>query len=127
MPVSVLLLTHADIGHALQQLVTQTFGAWPKHWRTLTMTYQHTPEILFTKLQETLESMRNPDGILILADLYGATPCNMACALPPNNTTHVVSGVNAAMLFKVMNYAHLPLAELTTKAVDGGREGILSC
>lgn len=127
MPVSVLLLTHTDIGPALQQLITQTFGTWPEHWRTLTMTYRHTPETLSAQLKDMLTSMQNRDGILILADLYGATPCNMACALPPSDTTCVVSGVNAAMLFKVMNYAHLPLAELAAKAVDGGREGILLC
>lgn len=62
-----------------------------------------------------------------MTDLFGATPCNISQNLTHENELKIVSGLNLPMLLRTLNYAHLPLSELTQKAISGGIEGIKSC
>ena len=67
------------------------------------------------------------DGVLVLTDLYGSTPSNIACKLRRHGHVRVVSGVNLPMLIRVLNYPDLDLDSLKEKALSGGRDGVLSC
>ena len=65
------------------------------------------------------------DGVLVLADLYGATPCNIGLSLGAIGVElRCVSGLNLPMLLRVLNYAQKPLDELAEIAASGGRGGI---
>ena len=64
-------------------------------------------------------------GVLILTDLYGATPSNIAHRLVEENKTVVVTGLNLSMLMRVLNYPNLSLEELVDKACRGGGEGVV--
>ena len=66
-----------------------------------------------------------PGEVLILTDVFGATPCNAALNVVDGVQTRVVAGVNVPMLWRTLCYAQLPLAELVARAVDGGRQGIM--
>ena len=127
MTVHVLLVTHTDVGQALTQVVQTTFGQLPAHWQLIAVSYQQTPEQMHAQLQQKLDALANQDGVLILTDVFGATPCNMALTLKSYDKLRLVSGVNLPMLFKLVNYADLPLDELADKALIGGREGIRLC
>jgi mannose PTS system EIIA component len=66
--------------------------------------------------------------VLILADAFGATPCNAAIAAiaaSDGQRSRVVAGVNVPMLWRTLCYASLPLAELATRAADGARSGVV--
>ena len=67
------------------------------------------------------------DGVLILADMYGSTPSNIANAVKKHGEVAAVAGINLPMLVRVLNYFSLDLAQLTRKALSGGSEGILAC
>jgi len=63
--------------------------------------------------------------VLVLADLYGATPCNIGLSLSSLGVRlRCVSGLNLPMLLRVLNYAEKPLDELAEIAASGGRGGI---
>ena len=63
--------------------------------------------------------------VLILADVFGASPCRAALAVADGARARVVAGVNVPMLWRALCYAHLPLDDLVTRAVDGGLQGVL--
>ena len=65
------------------------------------------------------------DGVLILTDLCGATPSNIACRLSHLQHVKVVVGLNMPMLLRILNYPNLSLEEMAEKAVDGGRQGVM--
>lgn len=65
------------------------------------------------------------DEVLVLADAFGATPSNAALAASDGEPVRVVTGVNVPMLWRTLCYVQLPLGELVTRAVDGGRQGIM--
>jgi mannose PTS system EIIA component len=79
-------------------------------------------------LRDTLAHVRrldSGDGVLVLTDVYGATPSNVADRLAVSGLTiRRVSGVNLPMLLRVLNYAEQDLPELARTAAQGGRNGI---
>ena len=67
------------------------------------------------------------DGVLVLTDLYGSTPSNIAASLLGTGAVQVVAGLNLPMLIRVLNYPAEDLPALADKAVSGGNRGILLC
>lgn len=76
------------------------------------------------ELGSRLASLDRGDGVLILTDLPGATPCNQARRATPEHSA-LISGLNLPMLIRAWNYRDRPLAELRNLVVDGGRAAIL--
>lgn len=127
MTVNVLLVTHTDVGSAMMQVVQTTFGQMPTHWHHIPVSYQQNAESLLADLTHVLQALPGTDGTLVITDVFGATPCNTASTLKQQYNIRLISGVNLPMLFKMVNYAELPLDELADKALVGGREGIRLC
>jgi mannose PTS system EIIA component len=78
------------------------------------------------QVTHALAKLSTDEGVLILTDSYGSTPCNIANEFLDNNNRTLVSGLNLPMLIRVMNYRSLPLAELKDVAIEGGKHGITS-
>src|SRR5574343_70756 len=62
---------------------------------------------------------------LILADVFGATPCNTVQRLADGVHVKVITGANVPMLWRALNYASEPLESLITRAVAGGSQGVM--
>ncbi len=125
MSISILIISHEEIGSALVQTVTKTFHELPLPTTVVNVESNTDPEILLPKLQRLTENIGKNEGILILTDLYGATPSNIAQALKKAGNIRMICGLNLPMLMKVMNYPDLSLDELAEKAISGGREGVI--
>jgi PTS system mannose-specific IIA component len=67
------------------------------------------------------------DGVLVLTDLFGSTPANIAASLQARAGVRTLSGVNLPMVVRVLNYSDLPLDALAEKAFGGGRDGVMYC
>ncbi len=63
---------------------------------------------------------------LVLTDVFGATPANVAQRLADGVRVRAVSGVNVPMLWRALNYCGLPLDELVTRSLAGGSQGVLA-
>ena len=73
------------------------------------------------------DSLNQGDGILVLTDMYGSTPSNVANRLLGKSHIQAVAGINLPMLVRVLNYPSLNLHEMVNKALSGGHDGILLC
>lgn len=127
MNVGVLLITHNDIGEILLRTATSVVGACPVNARVVSAPPGCDPDRVLDEAQAALDELDSGAGVLVLTDIFGATPCNIACRLDRKNEMRVVSGLNLPMLLRVLNYPRLPLDELEAKAVSGGRDGVQSC
>lgn len=125
MKVGILLITHNNIGQALLDTTVEIIGSCPANVRTLSVTAESDKDKLIELVNENAREIDDGDGVLILTDLYGSTPSNIANAITLNNSV-VVTGVNLPMLIRVLNYHSLSLDELSQKAVTGGHDGVLS-
>jgi len=125
--VGILLITHDNIGAVLLRTAIEVLGICPLSTSTLAAPSDCDPESTLADARQAAQALDSGDGVLVLTDLYGATPSNIACRLHRSHEMRVVSGVNLPMLIRVLNYPDLDLEELQHKAVSGGRDGILTC
>lgn len=124
MSVALLLVTHGEIGKALYDAVVTIIGSSPLRVQFLSVNSDSQPEHMISTANDMVTALDTGDGVLILTDMYGSTPSNIACALHYHNV-EVVAGLNLPMLMRILNYPNLPLHRLTDKAVSGGKEGVM--
>ncbi|NNM59740.1 MAG: PTS sugar transporter subunit IIA [Legionellales bacterium] len=127
MTVSVLLITHEDIGNAMLHIAQQTYGELPLPVTPVTVSYESDPDELLVKLKNFIREIGETEGVLILTDMFGSTPCNLAQNLEAVGNIKVISGLNLPMLIRILNYPTLTLNELAEKAISGGKEGVIDC
>lgn len=127
MSVGVLLVTHGRIGHELLAAASCIFGGCPAIARALAVSADADPDRLVVEARSTVRQVDAGDGVLILTDLFGATPYNIAACLCDGGSHRVLSGVNLPMLLRVLNYHQLPLDALVAKATSGGHDGVMAC
>jgi PTS system ascorbate-specific IIA component len=123
--IGVLLLGQREIGEAMLVAAQHVLGARPSQIEVLPLEHDRDPDYLRQMIEQCLARLDDGQGVLILADVYGASHANVACRLLATNRVEMVCGVNLPMLLRVLNYRQLPLAEVARKAVSGGGEGIV--
>jgi len=125
MSVSLLIIAHAPLGQAVLDAAVGTLGRNPLNTGVLDVMRDVEPDIAMIQAQRLFEELDEGDGVLVLTDIYGSTPSNIACSLLQRENIRIVTGLNLPMLIRVMNYADLDLPSLTEKAFSGGHDGIL--
>ncbi|MGE3921024.1 MAG: PTS sugar transporter subunit IIA, partial [Gammaproteobacteria bacterium] len=123
----ILMITHDDVGTALLNTVLKLLGGLPLPTIAIPINHDIDPEISCQRLRTIIQNIHNTDGVLILTDVFGATPNNIVLELQNEINVKVITGLNLPMLIKVMNYPDLSLSLLAEKAICGGREGVVNC
>ncbi|GAB4344678.1 MAG: hypothetical protein Kow006_00940 [Gammaproteobacteria bacterium] len=127
MTVGLLIITHEGIGGALLRTATHTLKRCPLNAAVLEVAQDNRIEPYRQRARDLLAQLDHGDGVLVLTDLFGATPGNIASELHDGERVITVTGVNLPMLMRALNYARLPLAELAEKARQGGRDCVFIC
>src|SRR3569833_3172388 len=113
--VGLLLITHNQIGTALLDTATDKLGMCPLMVEALPVIPDCEPEAMVSRGRALVRDLILGDGVLVLTDMYGSTPSNIAGRLVDDQVM-VVCGVNLPMLVRVMNYPRLSLPDLADKA-----------
>ena len=124
MSVGILLLTHPGVGSSLLHTTTRILGETALTIRCLEVPAGSDVDAAIVRATALLADLDQGDGVLILTDIYGATPSNIACALHTPGGIAVVSGMNLPMLIRTFNYPGDDLAGLVERAREGGTRGI---
>lgn len=125
MSVAIIIITHGTIGESILKTATDIIGTVPMPIKTISIDMDCDTESEIENINKVAEEVSTGDGLLILTDLFGSTPSNIASTIKIP-VSAVVAGLNLPMLIRVMNYYALPLYELTDKATGGGKDGILA-
>lgn len=126
MSVGILLVTHPGIGSTLREVVSRLLRQLPLKTEAFEVAFDADLDALLPLASAAMRRVDSGDGVLILTDLYGASPSNLAARLSRLGTpTRRVSSLNVPMLLRVMNYAELPLEELPAVAAAGARNGVI--
>ena len=126
MAVGILLITHEGIGSALLEAATRMLRQLPLATVAFEVPFESDPDALLPAASAALRRVDGGHGVLVLTDLYGATPSNLAAKLARLGTpVRRVSALNLPMLLRVMNYADLDLDELPRVAAAGARNGAI--
>lgn len=120
----ILIVAHAPLASALRECISHIYGGCPARIGALDVAPdQDTSELLKTA-HERVEHLREVNGVLVLTDLFGATPSNIAARLVAPDV-RVLAGVSLPMLIKAVCYRSVPLDTLVDKVLAGGSKGIL--
>jgi PTS system mannose-specific IIA component len=123
--IGVLLVTHGEIGTALLGSASQILGGAPAQVATLSVWRQDDPDDLILRARELLEQIDAGDGVLVLTDIFGATPGNVVSRLLADDHVEGVSGVSLPMLLRVLTSRNGSLPAAVKRAVSGGSEGVV--
>lgn len=125
MSVGVLIVTHDGLGASMLDTARRLIGEPRSRVETVAVSFSASPEHAGNELAPTAERLDDGEGVLILTDLYGATPSNAAHRAAAGRHVRVVSGLSLPMLVRVLNYADEPLDRLAERAATGARNGVV--
>jgi mannose PTS system EIIA component len=123
--IGILIIAHGSLGESLMECAKHVIGNEAKQLAFLGVNTQDKPSDLLPKAQALVEQLNSGNGVLVLSDMYGATPCNIVSKLLKPGEVEGVAGVNMPMIVRTMTYRHESLLSLVEKAVSGGREGVV--
>ena len=123
MKVGILLVTHSDIGKQLLLTATSVFGKNPFQVELLSVDNYDQPNDVKELAEKYVKFLDNGAGVLVLTDIIGTTPSNIASSIN-HKKIKVVAGLNLSMILNVFNYPEDSLDQLLTKAIEGGIQGV---
>jgi len=123
--IGILIVAHDRLGESLVDAVTHVLGARPPQFDVFPVAAADDPLALLPKARDAVAALDTGDGVAILSDIYGATPCNLAAKLASAGHVEVIAGVSLPMLVRAFTYRTRGMDTFVKKAVSGGCEGVL--
>ena len=124
MSTSILIIAHAPLAHALRECALHVFADCGDSVAALDVQPHAAPEDSLAQARGLLQQM-GTHSTLVLTDLFGATPCNIAQRLVDGVGSRLVAGVNLPMLLRAVSYRAEPLDAVVSRAVVGGTQGVM--
>ncbi|MEW5770871.1 MAG: PTS fructose transporter subunit IIA [Pseudomonadota bacterium] len=122
--ISLLIVAHGNLGESLIQCATHVLGKRPEALENVDLAECEDPALIEARTMELVDRLGRNGDVLILTDVYGATPCNTVSRLTLGGHVEAVAGVNLPMLLKALTYRDQGMRVLVEKAVSGGQAGI---
>ena len=125
---AILIIGHAPLAHALRQCALHVFPDCAPLVSAIDVQPNLSPEETLATARiamAQLTQLPQVKGVLVLTDIFGATPSNVAQKLVDGATSRLITGVNLPMLLRSVSYRHEPLEALVARAVIGGTQGVM--
>jgi mannose PTS system EIIA component len=125
MNVTLFIIAHSPLASALRSCVAHVFPDRAGAILILDVAPDSSPEHTLSEARYLLQQA-DLSSTLVLTDVFGATPCNVAQKLSEAENIKVVAGVNLPMLLRAVSYCHESLDALVSRAMSGGTQGVLT-
>ena len=123
--IGVLIVTHGEIGTAMLDSARQILSVELPQVATLSVWRQDDPDDLILRARELVDGIDAGDGVLILTDIFGATPGNVVSRLLEDGHIEGVSGVSLPMLLRVLTSRDGSISAAVQRALSGGAAGVV--
>jgi mannose PTS system EIIA component len=123
--IGILIVSHGAFGESLIHSASHVLGKRPLYLRQLGVTVHDDPDSILPVAEDLIRFLDQGAGVLVLTDIYGATPSNIACRLLRPGRVEGLAGVNLPMLIRAITYRDEPLLTMRDKALEGAAEGVL--
>ncbi len=124
--IGLLIVAHGTLGESLIHCASHVMGKRPLYLRQLGVTMHDDPDAILPQGRDLLRSLDQGKGVLIMTDIYGATPSNIACKLLEPGRIEGVAGISLPMLIKALSHRETStLPELVEKTMSGALKGVM--
>ena len=123
--IGILIVSHGAFGESLIHSASHVLGKRPLFLRQLGITVHDDPDDMLPVAEDLIRFLDQGKGVLVMTDVYGATPSNIAVRLLKPGKVEGVAGVNLPMLIRALTYREEPLESVVEKALSGATEGVL--
>ncbi|HMV06453.1 MAG TPA: PTS fructose transporter subunit IIA [Accumulibacter sp.] len=123
--IGILLITHGSFGESLIQNVCHVLNKRPPLIAQLGVAAQDDPLDMLPLARMLMKEVDGGEGVLLMTDVFGATPANLALKLLEPGHVEGVSGVNLPMLLRALTYREKGMETMLQKAVSGARDGVV--
>ena len=123
--IGILVISHEPLGTALLHCTRHIFGRLPVQLAALDVIPDEDPEAALHSARELLKRINDGSGVIVLTDIFGATPARIAARLAEPNPVRVIAGVNLPILVKALTYRRGPLEEVSERLMQGVRDTIM--
>jgi mannose PTS system EIIA component len=121
---AILIIAHAPLASALRQCVSHVFPDAVEGVLAQDIVADASQEQSLAAARMTVAQLGGLP-LLVLTDMLGATPCNVARQLVQGMPARLIAGVNVPMLLRAVTYQREPLEELVKRALGGGTQGVV--
>ncbi|HQZ46646.1 MAG TPA: PTS sugar transporter subunit IIA [Usitatibacteraceae bacterium] len=122
--IGILLVSHGAFGESLIHCASHVLGKRPLYVRQVGVTVHDDPDEILPVAEDLIRFLDQGQGVLVMTDIYGATPSNIAAKLLKPGRVEGVAGVNLPMLIRALTYRGESLETVVAKALSGGTEGV---
>jgi PTS system ascorbate-specific IIA component len=123
--IGLLIVTHGSIGDSLLSSASQILDGQPPQVATLGVSRNDDPDDLILRARRLLKHVNTGEGVLVLTDIFGATPGNVIARLLEDGRIEGVSGLSLPMLLRVLTSRTGSLPAVVQRALSGGAEGLV--
>jgi PTS system mannose-specific IIA component len=123
--VGILIITHGNLGAGLAENAFHVLGRSWTNLETLAVEKSEDPDVKLAVARSLVSGLNEGQGVLVLSDMLGGTPSNIASRLIEPGKVEAVAGVNLPMLVRALSYSQQTLDVVVSKAVTGGLEGVV--
>lgn len=123
--IGILIVSHGAFGESLIHSASHVLGKRPLYVRQVGITVHDDPDALIPVAEDHIRFIDRGAGVLVLTDIYGATPSNVAARVLVPGRVEGLAGVNLPMLIRALTYREEPLETVLVKALSGGTEGVI--
>lgn len=124
--IGILIVSHGAFGESLIHCASHVLGKRPLYLRQLGVTIHDDPEAILPVAEDLIRFLDQGRGVLVLTDIYGATPSNIAARILQPGRVEGIAGVNLPMLIRALTYRDDTLDAMIAKALSGGTEGVFA-
>ena len=121
--VGILLLTHAPLGNAFVEAASHVFQEPLSQLEAIDVWADQEPQEVKRLAQDAIRRLDNGDGVLVLTDVIGGTPCNCTMSLCEPEHVEVIAGISLPMLLRALTYRHELLSLVAERAIAGAQTG----
>lgn len=123
--VSIIVIAHSEIANSFAYCVEHILAKRVDSLHILAVRKTEDTDSILERAKDLIEKLGKEDGVLILSDLFGATPCNIAQKLVEKGKIELITGLNLPMLIRAISYAKGDLATAVAKSLEGANSGII--